>query len=118
MKLLKDAQADMKTLALDMKKNKAEATKILAKLSPEQCQLESFLKTKSVKALPEVVTTKLKATSESIKSAIEQCKLVLGRGGGPPSLTSADAVQLAKQANLQISFVNQLLLNTSVSQMP
>ena len=109
---------DKKTMALDAKKNKAEATKIMGKLGGELFQLDMIKKQKSVKSLPDVVVSKLSDTHNQVKQVLEECKAVLSGKQAALNTSYAEACVLAKTCGLQKMFVNQLLQSSMAANMP
>ena len=110
--------ADVKAMALDAKKNKAEATKIMGKLGGELFQLDMIKKQKSVKSLPDVVVSKLSDTHNQVKQVLEECKAVLSGKQAALNTSYAEACVLAKTCGLQKMFVNQLLQSSMAANMP
>jgi hypothetical protein len=110
--------ADVKAMALDAKKNKAEATKIMGKLGGELYQLDMIKKQKSVKNLPDVVVSKLSDTLKQVNQVLDECKAVLSGKQAVLNTSYAEACTLAKTCGLQKMFVNQLLQSSMAANMP
>jgi hypothetical protein len=110
--------ADVKAMALDAKKNKAEATKIMGKLGGELFQLDMIKKQKSVKNLPDVVVSKLSDTFNQVKQVLDECKAVLSGKSAVLNTSFAEACALQKTCGLQKMFVNQLLQSSMAANMP
>ena len=110
--------ADVKAMALDAKRTKAEATKIMGKLGGELFQLDMIKKQKAVKNLPDVVVSKLADTTNKVKQVLDECKAVLSGKQAVLNCSYAEACGLQKTCGLQKMFVNQLLQSSMAANMP
>ena len=110
---------EMKQMQTQMKKRKEDASKVMAKLTPEQFLLASMMKSKELKSMPEKVATKIKVSYDKINGAVAECKDIMSNKiHKEPSMDSKAADTFLKTCALQRSLVGELMAQTMIGQMP